>query len=129
MCKYDGVIRWMDAGTHEGDNINLRSAVLHIIGDLVQSIGVALAGALIWWKQVGHLTCLPNISHGSSSVRIPVQSGHLCLSSNLMNRCDPAAIRDNRHAWLMFSSYMFSTNTTVQVPSVCLTVKRRTVLS
>jgi zinc transporter 2 len=32
-------------------SINLRSAVLHVIGDIVQSIGVAIAGALIWWKQ------------------------------------------------------------------------------
>ncbi|KAK9861403.1 hypothetical protein WJX84_006624 [Apatococcus fuscideae] len=36
----------------ESESINLRGAVLHIIGDLVQSIGVAIAGALIWWKQV-----------------------------------------------------------------------------
>lgn len=34
------------------DSINLRGAVLHVIGDLVQSIGVAVAGVLIWWKQV-----------------------------------------------------------------------------
>ncbi len=33
-------------------NINLRGAIVHVIGDLVQSLGVALAGALIWWKQV-----------------------------------------------------------------------------
>ncbi len=26
---------------------------MHCIGDFVQSIGVALAGALIWWHQVG----------------------------------------------------------------------------
>ncbi|KDD76571.1 cation efflux family protein [Helicosporidium sp. ATCC 50920] len=32
-------------------NLNLHGAVVHVIGDLVQSIGVALAGALIWWKQ------------------------------------------------------------------------------
>ena len=36
-----------------------RGAMLHVIGDLVQSVGVAIAGALIWWKQVcaplGHL--------------------------------------------------------------------------
>lgn len=25
--------------------------MLHVAGDLVQSLGVALAGALIWWKQ------------------------------------------------------------------------------
>lgn len=42
------------------ENINLRGAALHIIGDLVQSVGVAAAGALIWWKQVrapGLLVC------------------------------------------------------------------------
>ncbi len=39
-------------GGGASENINLRGAVLHIIGDLVQSIGVAAAGALIWWKQV-----------------------------------------------------------------------------
>ena len=33
-------------------NINLRGAVIHVLGDFVQSIGVAVAGALIWWKQV-----------------------------------------------------------------------------
>ena len=33
--------------------MNLRGAVLHVIGDLVQSIGVAVAGVLIWWNQVG----------------------------------------------------------------------------
>jgi len=35
---------------HE-DNINMRSAIMHVLGDLVQSIGVAIAGALIWWHQ------------------------------------------------------------------------------
>lgn len=34
-----------------GSNINLRGAVIHVIGDLVQSIGVAIAGALIWYHQ------------------------------------------------------------------------------
>ncbi|KAK9817220.1 hypothetical protein WJX72_011227 [[Myrmecia] bisecta] len=32
-------------------NINLRGAVLHVLGDLVQSLGVMVAGVLIWWKQ------------------------------------------------------------------------------
>ena len=36
----------------DGDNINLRGAIIHVLGDFVQSIGVAIAGALIWWKQV-----------------------------------------------------------------------------
>jgi zinc transporter 2 len=38
--------------THSpGSNINIRGAVIHVIGDLVQSIGVAIAGALIWYHQ------------------------------------------------------------------------------
>ena len=37
---------------HDEGNINLRGAVIHVLGDFVQSIGVAVAGALIWWKQV-----------------------------------------------------------------------------
>jgi len=32
-------------------NMNMRSALLHVVGDLLQSIGVALAGLLIWIKQ------------------------------------------------------------------------------
>jgi hypothetical protein len=31
----------------------MRGAIIHVIGDFVQSIGVAIAGALIWWHQVG----------------------------------------------------------------------------
>lgn len=31
-------------------NVNLDAAYLHVIGDLVQSIGVAIAGLVIWWK-------------------------------------------------------------------------------
>jgi zinc transporter 2 len=38
-------------GGHDHGSINLRSAVLHVIGDLLQSIGVAIAGGLIWLHQ------------------------------------------------------------------------------
>ena len=31
-------------------NLNVRSAVVHIIGDLVQSVGVLIAGVIIWWR-------------------------------------------------------------------------------
>lgn len=37
--------------SHEAGSINLRGAVLHVIGDILQSIGVAIAGALIWYNQ------------------------------------------------------------------------------
>ncbi|KAF5834227.1 hypothetical protein DUNSADRAFT_9180 [Dunaliella salina] len=36
---------------HSHENLNMRSALLHVLGDLLQSIGVALAGLLIWYKQ------------------------------------------------------------------------------
>ncbi|PRW39381.1 Cation efflux system related [Chlorella sorokiniana] len=36
---------------HGHDNMNMRGAIIHVIGDFVQSIGVAVAGALIWWHQ------------------------------------------------------------------------------
>eukprot|EP00798_Chlamydomonas_sp_ICE-L_P005074 gene5074-34872_t len=32
-------------------NMNMEAAALHVLGDLVQSIGVAIAGALIWYFQ------------------------------------------------------------------------------
>ena len=32
------------------ENINVRAAFIHVIGDLVQSIGVVIAGYIIWFK-------------------------------------------------------------------------------
>ena len=37
-----------DGGGGGERNINVRGAVIHVVGDLVQSLGVAVAGALIW---------------------------------------------------------------------------------
>ena len=31
-------------------NINVRAAFIHVIGDLIQSIGVVIAGYIIWFK-------------------------------------------------------------------------------
>ena len=38
-----------DHGGHSSD-VNLEAAYLHVLTDLIQSIGVALAGAVLWWK-------------------------------------------------------------------------------
>jgi cation diffusion facilitator family transporter len=32
------------------EDMNVRSAYLHVLGDLIQSIGVAIAGGIIWWR-------------------------------------------------------------------------------
>lgn len=34
----------------EGASLAMRAAVIHIIGDIVQSIGAVLAGLVIWWQ-------------------------------------------------------------------------------
>ncbi|EFN51913.1 hypothetical protein CHLNCDRAFT_37115 [Chlorella variabilis] len=39
------------SGGHDHSNMNMRGAIIHVIGDFVQSIGVAVAGALIWLHQ------------------------------------------------------------------------------
>ena len=38
-----------------GENINVRAALIHVIGDIVQSVGVVIAGALIWYNPDWHL--------------------------------------------------------------------------
>ncbi len=35
---------------HKHDDINLRAAFIHVIGDLIQSAGVLVASALIWYR-------------------------------------------------------------------------------
>lgn len=39
-----------DLSREGGDNLNIRSAILHVIGDAVASLGVIIAAALIWWR-------------------------------------------------------------------------------
>lgn len=39
---------------HDHENMSVRAAAVHILGDLVQSIGVIVAGALIWWHEDNH---------------------------------------------------------------------------
>jgi len=38
------------ASEDSGSSLAMRAAVIHIIGDIVQSIGAVLAGVLIWWE-------------------------------------------------------------------------------
>ena len=33
------------------ENINLRAALIHVLGDLIQSLGVLIASALIWYNE------------------------------------------------------------------------------
>ncbi|BDA42749.1 Metal tolerance protein 1 [Coccomyxa sp. Obi] len=40
--------------SHAVENINMRGAIIHALGDLVQSVGVVFASAIIWWKEGGN---------------------------------------------------------------------------
>mmetsp|Transcript_10885 Transcript_10885/g.9264 ORF Transcript_10885/g.9264 Transcript_10885/m.9264 type:complete len:96 (+) Transcript_10885:3-290(+) len=36
--------------SHESHNLALDAAVVHVLGDIIQSLGVLLAAVLIYWK-------------------------------------------------------------------------------
>lgn len=39
-----------DLSSEPGENLNVRSAILHVSGDAAASLGVIIAAALIWWR-------------------------------------------------------------------------------
>ena len=41
----------------EHQNINVRAAFIHVIGDLIQSIGVVIAGYVIWFRVSFFIVC------------------------------------------------------------------------
>lgn len=60
--------------SHQGDNLNIRAAYLHIIGDILGSVGVIIAGALIWitgWNPIDPIISILfslGIIYGSSKI-------------------------------------------------------------
>jgi len=78
---------WMLRLLHHGSthSINIRSAYLHVIGDLLGSFGVLLAGALLWlthWDPIDPLiTLLFCLGILYSSAKIIVQSIRILMES------------------------------------------------
>lgn len=62
-------------GAVKHTDVNMRGVYLHVIGDLLQSLGVALAGLVIWWcalLALGLWSALPRARlQLSSPVRAP----------------------------------------------------------
>jgi len=59
------------SGGHGGAdavNINVMAAYIHVVGDLVQTIGVIIAAVLIWWQpfDVGQFPCSHDLVAGCS---------------------------------------------------------------
>jgi cobalt-zinc-cadmium efflux system protein len=74
------VLRGHDHGhedTHEAEDLNVRSAWLHVLGDTLSSVGVIAAGLLIWWKGWTVLDPLMSIAIGAVLL---VGSGRLLKS-------------------------------------------------
>jgi len=43
------------AHDHETTNINITSAYLHVLGDMLMSVGVVIASIIIYWKPSYHI--------------------------------------------------------------------------
>ena len=90
--EVDGA-QWSDGEEGDGcegeqhEDMNVRSAYLHVIGDLLQSLGVALAGGLIWWKP--SLRALDPILTFTFSVVVLATTGKLLrdIVDIVMERC------------------------------------------
>ena len=41
---------WVEDWLEEEENVNVRVAFIHVLGDFLQSIGVFIAALLIWFK-------------------------------------------------------------------------------
>jgi len=52
---HDGLDEEWDDNHHKEESMNVRAAAIHVIGDMVQSVGVVIAGALIWYNPDWHL--------------------------------------------------------------------------
>ena len=50
-----------DKKRKDSKNINVHAAFIHVVGDLIQSIGIVIAGYIIWFK-VSFYTHVHNFS-------------------------------------------------------------------
>ena len=66
-CKHNGS---HGVHGHGVENINMRGAIIHALGDLVQSVGVVVASAIIWWKEVSEIS--PANTKTSSARQFPL---------------------------------------------------------
>ena len=41
---------WVEDWLEEEENVNVRAAFIHVLGDFLQSIGVFIAALLIWFN-------------------------------------------------------------------------------
>ena len=83
---------------HKEDSMNIRAAYLHVIGDLLGSIGVVLSGAIIWitgWYPIDPIISIVfalSILYGSGKI---IKQSILVLMESAPEEIDPHEIRND----------------------------------
>jgi cobalt-zinc-cadmium efflux system protein len=113
------LIVWLFHGEGHG-NLNVRSAVLHVIGDALSSVGVIVGGLIIYWK--GWYLVDPILSCGIGLViligawRVTKESTHILLEGSpkhadaqtvAAHLCEINSVKDvhDIHIWSLCSNY------------------------
>lgn len=112
-------ILWQLHGESHG-NLNVRSAVLHIIGDTLSSVAVVVGGVIIFWTGWYPIDALLSFLIGGiilfGAVNVTREAVHILLENSPRNTdahtvakhlCDLDAVKDvhDMHIWSLCSNY------------------------
>ena len=115
------VIVWKFHGESH-HNLNVRSAVLHVIGDALSSVAVIVGGVVIYWKGEDWflidpiLSCLIGVIILIGAYRVTKESVHILLEGTpkhadaqtvATHLCGLASVKDvhDMHIWSLCSNY------------------------
>lgn len=113
------IILWQLHGESHG-NLNVRSAVLHVIGDTLSSVGVVIGGAIIYWTGWYPADALLSFLIGGiilfSAVNVTKDAVHILLENSPRNadahtvaehlrRLDAVKDVHDMHIWSLCSNY------------------------
>ena len=113
------LILWQLHGESHG-NLNVRSAVLHVIGDTLSSVAVVVGGAIIYWTGWYPIDALLSFLIGGiillGAVNVTREAVHILLENSPRNAdahtvaehlCGLDAVKDvhDMHIWSLCSNY------------------------
>ena len=85
-----------EEGQKEAENLAVRAAMAHVIGDILQSVGVCVSAALIWGlndRWLGTLACSRTLSPPSLFPSSHMPSLFACAQTRMASRIGTAPIR------------------------------------
>ena len=112
-------ILWQLHGESHG-NLNVRSAVLHVIGDTLSSVAVVVGGAIIFWTELYPIDAILSFLIGGvilfGAINVTREAVHILLENSPRNAdahtvakhlCDLDAVKDvhDMHIWSLCSNY------------------------